>query len=168
MKQGGVLALDLARNTGWCLGPPFGHPETGTWPLPNLGGWVARAAALEKALGDFLAKWRPEQMVLETPLPPQAATSNLAHRSQYSLDTVAWLSGYWASVPVSAIDTYTVRREVLGQGQFSKDEAKRAVMHHVRKSGIKAHNHDEADAALLWLWHDQQLRLAPDRLAMRH
>jgi hypothetical protein len=152
----GILALDLSQTVGWayCNGAMTRSMTVDRWLLPDLGGWVARCAALEAALGDFLAEWQPELLLLEAPLPPQAQTNITSARQQYGLDTVARLSAYWVSVPVTAIDAQTARYDLIGKARWgSKDETKRQVIKYCWHCGIKVKSHHEADAALLLLWH---------------
>jgi hypothetical protein len=157
MIRGGVLALDLSSTVGWAyadLSEPV--PETGHWVLPALGGWVAKCSALEKDLGDFLAAWEPCHLVLEAPLPPLAQTNITSARQQYGLDTIARLSAYWTSVPVTACDAQTVRVGVMGpRPRLSTNGTKLEVIKYCRGRGIRVNGDHEADAALLWLWHRQ-------------
>jgi len=155
MTPGGLLALDLGSETGWAYGSPLDAvPTTDRWVLPVLGGWVARCAALEQSLGDFLATYQPIQMVIEKALPPMAQTHINSAMQQYGLDTIARVSAYWISCPVYAIDPMTVRREITGLPPLASDAAKQANILYCKRQGIAVHNnHHEADAALTWLWY---------------
>jgi hypothetical protein len=160
VTPGGVLALDLSQETGWAYGHTDGPRviEVGRWLLPKLGGWVAKCAALENVLGDFLAEWQPCLLVLESPLPPMAQTNITSARQQYGLDAIARLSAYWASVPVTAIDAQGARLAVLGKARWGSDkDTKREVVRYCWHCGVKVTNHHEADAVILWMWHTLQV-----------
>jgi len=149
----GVLALDLSQRTGWAYGrldQPI--PETGRWVLPDIGGRAARFCALHDMLDDHMERWKPIQMVIEAPLPPQAQTHTNSALQQYGLDAVVRMVGFWWGVPVVAIDSWTARHEVAGIRRTSDDTVKKSVFAFCRRLGIKVDSHDAADAAMLWLW----------------
>jgi Holliday junction resolvasome RuvABC endonuclease subunit len=153
---GGVLAWDLSRWCGWSYGHiGDGEPTFGT---VKLGDSVeaARLCAFEEHVEDLIAKMQPGHLVLEAPLPLPAHNSLSVTAQQLTLDRLARMAAWRASVPVFSIDPATVRRDVLGRGWFSKDKVKLEVMRFCRRRGWQVQTHHEADACLVWLWYCRQ------------
>lgn len=163
--SGGVLALDLSRSTGWCLGH-VGQtvPAFGVWHLPSIGGEGARYAAFENVLAEAMDLWAPAAVVLEAAFSLQALAnaSNIAvARQQLTLRGFAYSEAWRASATISEIDSFTVRSEVLGRGRFAKETVKREVFQYCRGRGWKVPDHNAGDACLVWLWHTSRLAGLP-------
>lgn len=160
-RQGGVLALDLASTVGWAFGHPNDlDPLFGCWHLPRFGGEGGRYAAFENELAAFMAEHEPSYMVLEAAFSLQAfaASSTIAvARQQLSLRAIAYMEAYRASVPISEIDSDSVRFAILGRARFPKDTVKREVIAYCRRRTWKVPDHNAGDACLTWLWYVGQV-----------
>lgn len=160
--QGGVLALDLSSCVGWA----FGHvhavaPTFGVWQLPYIGGEGARYVAFENELAEFMEVMRPSWIVLEAALSLQALASVSTIRvvrQQLTLRGIAYAEAYRASVPISEIDSYSVRLAMLGTGRFAKETVKREVVGYCRRQGWMVPDHNAGDACLVWGWHVGKIR----------
>ncbi len=157
LVPGGTLTLDLASVVGWA----YGHDEDrvplfGTWKLPKIGGEGARYASFENELITTVETCQPRWIVLEKPLPPQAQTHARSAEQQYALRGMAYSTAYRNSIPISEIDAYTVRVEVLGAGR--PVDVKLAVVSYCRKRGWIVPDHNAGDACLIWQWHRQRMR----------
>jgi Holliday junction resolvasome RuvABC endonuclease subunit len=156
-----VLSLDLATVVGWC----YGHlqsrsPAFGTWRLPHVGGEGAKYAAFENELVAAMDRWKPSKLLVEATLPLMALAHGSTHRvaaQQFTLRGFVYTEGYRASIPVFEKDARSVRQDILGQGQFPKDQVKREVFKWCRNHGWRVPDHNAADAALLWEWHRRQM-----------
>jgi hypothetical protein len=180
LPPGGVLALDLSTKVGWCYGPVTGKLPlaTGTWELPTFNGAKlglgervpfgskgSRGMALQNDLiRTFLCVGRsrlvlPDEIVLEKALPPQAQTQTETCYLQYGLGFLVHTEACTANVPVSEIDAWTVRREVFGVALRSMNPKylKLEILKLIRRRGIAAGDHHQADAAAVWLWHKQRV-----------
>lgn len=162
---GGVLALDLSSRVGWAYGLP-GEPAPlfGCWQLPYVGGEGARYAAFENELALAIERHAPARLILEAPLTFQAllGVSNAkVMQQQYTLRGFAYSEAWRAAVPISEVDSYTVRSEVLGKGTFAKDTVKREVISYCRKRGWRVPDHNAGDACLVWQWLTDRLLVRP-------
>jgi Holliday junction resolvasome RuvABC endonuclease subunit len=159
---GGILALDLSGTVGWAYGAPDdAAPHFGCWHLPYVGGEGGRYAAFENVLAETIASFAPARLVLEAAmsLPALAAASTFkVVCQQLTLRGIAYSEAYRASIPISEIDSYTVRYAMLGTGHFSKGTVKREVVSYCRNRGWKVPDHNAGDACLVWAWHSTQLR----------
>lgn len=156
-EPGGVLALDLAGTAGWCYGDVDDIvPLFGIWRLPKVGGEGARYAAFENTLIDHLNEWRPSWIVLEEALPPVAQTNTFSAYQQYTLRGITLAEAYRASIPWSSVSAQLARLEVLGRAR--PDDKKEAVMAWCRHRGWLVHDHNAADACVVWEWHRRKLR----------
>jgi Holliday junction resolvasome RuvABC endonuclease subunit len=159
IRPGGILALDLASTVGWAHGGlADAAPKFGIWMLPQGQGEGARYAAFENALAAAMDRIQPERLILEAPLPLMAQTQARTAQQQYTLRGIAFAEAWRASVPIMEIDALTVRREVMGQGRFSKDTVKREVVRYCRVRGWRVPDHNAGDACLTWEWLSQRLR----------
>lgn len=162
LLPGGVLTLDLASVTGWA----YGHlsdqsPRFGTWHLPHTGGEGARYAAFENELAAAMDAMQPSHVVLEAALSFQAllGVSNMRVMcQQYTLRGIAYAEAWRASCPISEVSADIVRREILGQAHWPKDQVKRAVVRYCLRLGLRVPDHNAGDAVLTWLWHVGQMR----------
>jgi hypothetical protein len=158
MTKGGVLTLDLAGVVGWAYGPLAAvQPLFGHWPRPKFGGEGAFYAAFDNTLAAKVEECRPSEIVLEAALALPGQTDMRSCRQQLTLRGFCYAEGYRSKTPVSEIDAYTARLEVLGTGRFPRGEAKREVVAHCRARGIGVSDHNEADAVVLWIWHKQRM-----------
>ena len=160
--QGGLLALDLARVTGWAYGlPHWNAPWFGDWHLPYEGGEGCRFAAFENELVDAIAAFRPRSMIIEAPINLPAMTNRQAMWQQLGLRAVARCNAWRESVAVTEVSADIVRTEVLGLSRIPghPDAIKRHVVYWCRRRrGWSVPSHNAGDACILWEW--QRRRLA--------
>jgi Holliday junction resolvasome RuvABC endonuclease subunit len=152
LDQGSILALDLAGIVGWAFGE-HQPPRFGTWHLPHFGGEGARYASMENELYAAIEVLRPDHLVLEGHIPLAAMNNVAAARQAFGLRAMVRSEAYRASIPVFEVDAQTVRRDVIGQGRFAKDSAKREVVAWCRRQGWKVPDHNAGDACVLWEWY---------------
>jgi Holliday junction resolvasome RuvABC endonuclease subunit len=158
---GGVLALDLASTVGWAYGAIDDQdPVFGCWRLPHIGGEGARYVAFENELAAAIATLQPARLILEASMTLQAlaASSTIeVVRQQITLRGIGYAEAYRATLPISEVDAYTVRLEVLGTGRFPKDTVKGEVVRYCQRRGWRVPDHNAGDACLVWLWHVTKL-----------
>lgn len=158
---GGILALDLAGTVGWAYGAIGARdPAFGCWHLPYEGGEGARYAAFENELAAAIDRFVPARLILEAPLSFLALISRSNMRvmtQQYTLRGIAYAEGWRGAIPVTEVDSFTVRQEVLGQGRFGKDVVKREVVRYCRQRGWRVPDHNAGDACLTWEWLSRRL-----------
>lgn len=146
-----ILTLDLATQTGWCVGTPGGNapPCLGTIRMPKTGPEIGPFL-------DFFDHWisrmiedeAPDVIVFEAPYLP-------GNRSQVSLHTTRKLQGlashlelvcFRARVAVYELQHSTVKK-ALGSGKFDKAQ----MMAAARRAGMDPQTEDEADAFGIWI-----------------
>lgn len=158
---GGVLALDIARNTGWCyIGPT---PDCGlrahVWELPSRSmGAGPQGCAFENRLIEEINRREPKMLVYEAPL--SMVGSGNTNRSTvwqaFGLSQLAECTAYRHDLPVRSYTPGHVRSEVMGvgAGRISSQEKQGGLI--VRwlwdEFGITANGHDAADAILLAIY----------------
>lgn len=152
-----VLALDLARRTGWAVGVPGQRPRCGVVELRGTTNGAVYASLVDW-LEDAMRLHKPGEIVVEAPL----------HHGQHAGQQAALLAlGMLAHVELMAHDhavrcftehVQTTRKQVIGRGHFPKGTAKDAVKDWCIAQGFDAPDDNSRDALVLWL-HVQQLRL---------
>jgi hypothetical protein len=165
LVPGGVLTLDLSSWVGFC----YGHisdrvPWFGSWKLATVGGEGARYASFENELAATLEACAPCALILEAPLPLPAMNNVAAARQQLSLRACSYVEGYRASVPVSEIDVFTVRAEVLGSSGRGHGKPTREIVTYCHRRGWMVTDHHSGDACLIWQWHRQRASGRPGPL----
>jgi hypothetical protein len=174
---GGVLAVDLGVNAGWCYGGVSDtKPDWGGWTLPAIGDLRdiegdearrslltgARGAALENELEALMSLVQPATMIMAL----RFAASQTSAYLLTGLAVAAEISAYRAGVRrVEKVAETTARQHVLGRGVFGARDpdnrnriikgtgtaaTKEAVMEWCRGRGWSVPNHDVGDAAVLW------------------
>ncbi|PZU95499.1 MAG: hypothetical protein DI527_00385 [Chelatococcus sp.] len=148
-----ILALDLARVTGWAYGRAGEVPRCGSKELATAGsgnGTVGRG--LLRWMTGFLAISPVEAIYVEAPRDPRHMgnkTTLLTARQLIGLcflaDTVAEASGIYR---VREADVQDVREVFLGQRR--PPDGKDAVQRRCRQLGWSAGDDNAADAAALW------------------
>lgn len=182
MTPGGLLALDLSTHVGWCYGPISGRLPTalGTWDLPTFNGTKLglgakvpygtlghRGMAFQTELiSTFLAVGKgrnrialPSEIVIERPLPPAGQTDTDICLLLMGLAFLTHVEAHTASVPITSIDVRSVRHEVFGLDLrgVSRNRLKTEVIRLIRAKGIPARDHNQADAAAVWLCRKQRV-----------
>jgi len=157
IKPGGVLCMDLSSVVGIAVGSLTDRlPAFETWRLPKIGGEGARYAAFENTLAQAIEAWEPSWIVLEAPIPLPAMNNRASAFQQITLRGIAYSEAYRASIPISEIDAYTARLEVMGVGRPA--EGKKAVVAWCRAHGMPVGDDHAGDACVLWLWHRRKMR----------
>lgn len=151
-----ILALDLATNTGICVGLAGGDPLAWSENL-GRGSDDIRFGNLIKLTERLIAQHEPELVVIE-------AAIGGPKSSQYLVGLVACVKGVCArsGVPVEAMHLSSIRRHFLGKvlrvtdyPGMSRAAAKKAIKGEVMKRcaqlGWQVNGDDDAaDAAALW------------------
>jgi Holliday junction resolvasome RuvABC endonuclease subunit len=159
---GGVLALDLGSTIGWAYGQlEWVEPWTGHITTPMIGGQGARFQVLDTELIKMIEKWRPAKIAMESPLPPQSQSDTNAALILYGMRAIVVLLAHGFSIPISSISADLARNDLMGFSRIpggKKGAIKDAVMAWVKqRKGWKVWNHNAADAAMIWAWHQRQL-----------
>lgn len=156
---GVVLALDLATNTGWCVGRPGERPHFGEWDLYVKGSHGARFAALHDRLCDAIQVHQPKEIIFEAALPRGSNQKGVnAGRLLLGFCAVVELVAFDHRIPALEEPVQSTRKVVLGKGTFPKDEAKPHVARWCVANGFGDPGPDAADALVLWK-HVEILRL---------
>lgn len=168
---GGVLALDLARITGWAYAPlSWNRPRFGTWHLPETGGEGLRLMAFENELIEAILLFEPADIVMEAPmrfLPVhrdrhgrmKIDSSRAAMWQQIGLRAMVKMQAVRNCIPVTEVSPDIVRSEILG---FSRVPGQRgAIKFHVirwcRANGMPVDDDNDADACMIWEWHRRRI-----------
>lgn len=151
-----ILALDLAKVTGFAHGPINEMPQTGSIKFGRGGSSLAATLAeCRRWLAMFLAD-NPtiEMVVFESPLVPsmvRGKTTMATIRQLICLPGIVeellfTLGGY----DVREARVADIRTHFLGSNRFKRDMAKALTLTKCRQLGWTVANHDAADAAALW------------------
>lgn len=161
-----ILALDLARMTGWALGYVHDRvPMSGSIAFANADATMARMFSNARIdLRDFLSL-NPEigLVVFESPLLPmhmQGKTSINAIRQLIGLASVVEELLYTlGKYDVREARVSDVRKHFLGSNRNKRAEAKKQTIETCRRLGWAPQDDNAADA--LALWHYQASILEP-------
>jgi hypothetical protein len=151
IARGGVLSLDLSRNTGWAYGTADRKlpGAWGCWALPQrtLG---ERLNAFRSVFVECLLEYGPTLVFKEAPLAHFTDDPLHVVRQQYGLD--AYVEGECAELGIRCAEqeASTIREEVLGRGQFPKGTVKAVVIRWAQQQGINTRNDNVADACCGW------------------
>ena len=160
IPRGGILALDLARNTGWAYGlPGAAIPFCGTWRLPPFEMQAASFCALADKLDSFFTAHGVKLLVLEAPVPTGSKRGINAARQQLGLAAAAEMAAHWADVRAVEENVSSARKSVLGRGMFPKGEAKKHVTEWCSSMNFKPPDDNAADALLLWFHTQRKIRI---------
>ncbi len=175
-----VLALDLARLTGWSVGSPgviegFGtheFPQTAAWALGEYG------LAARVTFRRMLAHVAPDHVVYESPILRAGDIETNSRgkaflkvrdtpqklRKMYGLPFELETECYRVSIPVREANIGTVRANFLmGKTPCNSEECKAAVMAMARRRGWEVRDDNEADSLAVL---DYELAMkAPNQMA---
>jgi Holliday junction resolvasome RuvABC endonuclease subunit len=131
------------------------------------GGQGAKFQVLDNELCRMVEKWRPEKIAMESPLPPQSQSNTNSALVLYGLRAIVVLRAYGYSIPISSASADLVRSELMGFSRMpghKPGSIKDAVLAWCRhRKHWKITNHNAADAAMVWAWHQRRLT-APRQL----
>jgi hypothetical protein len=150
---GDILALDLAKNTGWAWGPPGGEPIHGS--VDFGAGAASRARVLRRCrewLRDFLTVNDTRLVVFEAPMTPDQL------HGYTNIDSIRLLIGIAETVDELLFDRLDVReakvndvrRFFLGSARIKRDDAKAQTKMLCRRLGWRPVDDNAADALALW------------------
>lgn len=151
----GVLGLDLGLTTGFCFGEPGSlTPTFGCIRLPGPEcGYGERLGRLTNGISDLIVRFQPRILAKEAII--RLAAQNSAHvaRLQFGYQACADEEGWRHSVEVVEEDADKIRLHVMGRSRWPKGvEVKPQIVQFVRQYGFDCHQHDQADAIVVWLW----------------
>lgn len=168
-----ILALDLARKTGWAYGTAGSKPHSGIRVLRSTSEDVEVGA---DALGSFIVclfeKERPDLIVYEAPIPPHqnndADKENKIRRSVKSIEQPPMLVGavrsmaFCNNIRIEKVWPSTWRKHFLGRANFgNRQKTKEATVERCRLLGYIPKDRvirnktsdplfDECDALGIW------------------
>lgn len=146
-----ILALDIASQTGWCVGRADAPPRCGSVKL--LGEGAADGAVLA-AMADWFVDsidvHKPDKIVYEAPLPHHSSinSAKLAFRLSGIVELICWRR----RIDCKPIHVATVRAQVLGNGRAKKPDVE--VWYRAQDWPMPYRNGavdaDAIDAAAVW------------------
>lgn len=152
-----ILALDLARKTGWALGGVRDNaPESGSITIASEGASMAKLFSDWRLyLRDFLSLHRDiRTVVFESPLPPMMKTGST------SIEAIRRLMGLAAvteellytlgNYDIREARVADVRTHFIGSNRHKRDEAKTLTKRRCRQLGWSPVDDNAADALALW------------------
>ena len=152
--NGGILALDLARQMGWAEGIPGETPTYGTHKLAPEG---SEPMAVFGGALDFVARrmqaTRYRMLIYEAPFDPRVMgfktnvnTARILIGLPAIVEGVAYQMGHYN---IREADVNEVRFFLLG-AKPKKAEGKRLVADHLRMLGYEPQDDNASDALALW------------------
>lgn len=143
-----ILALDLARSTGWAAGVPCGPPLYGTVVL-DTDSVPARFLQLANAVTRLIEAHGVTEVVQEAPF--VGRTSNASSLMPlFGYRAAAMMAAHRKGLGVQTFTPATVRKHFIGHGGLGREDAKAAVISKCQWRGWAPANDDEADALALW------------------
>ncbi|MEO0870488.1 MAG: hypothetical protein AAFY19_00810 [Pseudomonadota bacterium] len=145
-----VLALDTsATRTGWCVGPAEGPVLLGS---ARFGGYGRDIGGLLVAFDDWLTeliqKERPGLIGFEQPCMPMKSLNFVTLRQIYGVAGQVEFTARRAQVGCVEAHNSSIKKLIYGKG--GKKPANAPAL--ARSWGFDARNHDEADAAGVFLY----------------
>ena len=171
MKQGPIMALDLASVSGWAVGDPGGTPEHGSHRFAKAG--ASHEAIFAKAMDwaeTIIMLHQPKLIVWEAPLPgfKSGKTTNDVTTILFGLPAVVGVVAYRQGIfDCRKADTAAVRNHFIGCNP-KRAKAKPMVVRQCCAMGWNCSDDNEADALATWSYMcallDPRLALAPTAL----
>jgi Holliday junction resolvasome RuvABC endonuclease subunit len=165
---GGILALDLAGDTGWAYGHVHDRtPDCGVIRLPRPAEYGERVAAIQNELERLCEDLQPQKVIIEAALPLAALAGHTTFdtvRQQFAFNGAAHAAAWRVYAAREEISADVVRTELLGRCRLTKREQdagrtmKDLVTDYCRQRGWKPPDHNAADALMIWAWHVGRLR----------
>ncbi len=142
-----IMALDLATQTGLCIGAPDTRPTLSHFRLPSTGADVGLfLSAWEDWLRPQVREVGPSLIVFEAPIlagQTQIATT----RKLQGMAGVTEMVAHRAGIECAEVATSQVKKALTGNGRAEKP----AMMAACRAYGFDPKTSDEADAFGIWL-----------------
>lgn len=158
-----VLALDLARRTGWAAGKPCGPVAFGHFTIHDARD-ERRFLEMCQIVTRLIDAKAVTLMVCEAPFVGQGQRANTL-MPLFGYRAAAYIASANKGVRVADMVTpATVRKHFVGHGGQKRAAAKKAVIEKCQWRGWQTKDEDEADALALWDY--QCALLDPQHFAM--
>jgi crossover junction endodeoxyribonuclease RuvC len=164
--DGDILTLDLATNTGFCIGAPADpNPKFGHFTIPPTGDDVGRFGfTFDDWLSGVFDFHNVGFCVFEMPILP-AKTQLMTVRKLTGLAMLTEMQCRRRKIPVREARASSVKKHFAGSGRAKKVD----TMDVCRRYGWRVKTDDEADACALWAYsvclyapeHAQRFALGP-------
>jgi hypothetical protein len=150
-----ILALDLAKRTGWARGrldseaPTFGSVQFGKDEASN---YARFAHALRWAV-DIFKNDPPDVLVIEAPIRVQGFSQQQGAKILFGLPAVITAVAYECGVfTIREHDVPDIRQVFIGRRRLKTDPAKEATVRRCKQLGWFVEDDNAADAAALWFY----------------
>lgn len=149
MLDGDILTLDLATNSGFCIGPPDAtHPKFGHFTIPPTGDDVGRfGITFDDWLAGVFDFNNVGLCVFEMPILP-AQTQLMTVRKLTGLAMLTEMQCRRRNIKCREARASSVKKHFAGSGKAKKVD----TMDVCRKYGWRVTDDDEADACALWAY----------------
>lgn len=147
--DGRLLTLDLATNSGFCVGAPDNpNPDFGNFKIPPTGDDVGRFGVIFHDWLTNLIDWhQPDFVVFEMPILPKQ-TNLMTVRKLTGLAMLTEMECRRRKLPVREARASSVKKFFTGSGKAGKLD----TMAICRRYGWNVKTDDEADACALWAY----------------
>jgi hypothetical protein len=159
-----ILALDLAKRTGWARGrldseaPTFGSISFGKDGASN---YARFAHALRWAV-DIFKNDPPDVLVIEAPISVQAFSMQQGAKILFGLPAVITGVAYECGVfTIHEYDVRDIRGMFTGHRSLKTDIAKAATVRRCKQLGWNVEDHNAADACALWMYQCARVHPGP-------
>jgi hypothetical protein len=160
-----ILALDLAKRTGWARGIlnteellEFGSV---TFGKENASNYARFAHALRWAV-DIFKNDPPDVLVIEAPIQVQAFSVQQGAKILFGLPAVITAVAHECGVyAIHEHDVRDIRNLFIGHRRLKTQQAKEATMRRCKQLGWKVEDHNAADACALWAYECARVRPGP-------
>lgn len=149
-----ILAMDIATQSGVCLGAPGEAPTFLTVRFHGVDRLQVAASAIRWAATELKGR-SPAVAYLEKPMSFGAARGQSNANTLIRLNTLYDIIGgacLLKDIRVVGVDVKTARQAFIGEATLERAEAKRRCLIMCRMLGWAPKNGDEADAAAVWYW----------------
>jgi crossover junction endodeoxyribonuclease RuvC len=142
-----VLALDLAKATGWAAGKPCSPPVYGTIRLD--GSDAVRFIHLARTVQRLIVEHDVTDVVLEAPF-IGGKLQQSALMPLFGYRAAAMIGAMAKGIEPTSAEASRVRKHFIGAGGLKRQAVKAAVIEKCRWRGWSPRNDNEADALALW------------------
>lgn len=143
-----ILALDLARSTGWAVGAPEKRAVFGSFHISY--GVDGGAAKMHNHVQGLIQEHQITRVFFEQPIKGAADRSKGGnyHKMRYLMGVCYLVEaiGELHQCKVYEVPIGTWRKHFLGAGNYKRDDAKRAALTRCKQLGYRPHNDDVAEA----------------------
>jgi hypothetical protein len=148
-----LLALDLATELGWALGPTDGDPKSGIYKLPKGAQAGEFGKAFHRWLHPLLREEKPDVVTFEAPLHHAGGHTNAA--ASYKLQGLCFYTETLCGLlDVRCYQSPAVswKKAICGTGRVSKSMKPYPPFEALAQRGFNVTNNNEADALCLRLY----------------